>query len=133
MRKVLALMAILAFAESTLVITLSKSAETTFFSGNELYAICTSASERAECEGYVKGVLDVADFEGIFYHGRYNLHSFEGGPPHYIDEWCLPWGVTSRQTVDVVTIFLRDNPQIRHIRASTLVGQAMKKAFPCPQ
>jgi hypothetical protein len=121
-----------AIAKIILVIVVGEPANAAFFSGNELYAICTSVSERAECIGYVEGVLDVADFEGIFYHGRYNLHSFEGGPPHYVDEWCQPWGVTSQQAVDVVTMFLRDNPQIRHNRASTLVVQAMKKAFPCP-
>jgi hypothetical protein len=109
-----------------------------FFSGNELYASCTSARDRAECIGYVEGVLDTADFEGLFYRGRSNLHSFEGHSfdgrrQYYVDEWCQPIGVTSQQAADVVTIFLRDNPQIRHDRGSSLVAQAMKKAWPCPQ
>jgi hypothetical protein len=45
---------------------------------------------------------------------------------------CGPPTVTSRQTVDVVETYLRAHPEIRDLAASSLVAEALAKAFPCP-
>lgn len=99
-----------------------------FLSGNDLYTSCTSPGDHAECIGYVGDVLDTADYEGIFYKGNSNLHAAVEG---LNVEWCPPPGITSGQAADVATKFLRDNPQGRHERASNLIAQAMKAAWPC--
>jgi hypothetical protein len=105
-----------------------------FLSGNDLYAACTSLGGRAECIGYVEGILDAADFEGIYYRGRSDLHWFGSGFDKWhpsVAEWCVPLGATSGQTTDVVVKYLRRNPEIREQAASLLVVQAMVQAWPC--
>jgi Rap1a immunity proteins len=117
-----------AIATVIIGMTTSGASGAPFLSGNELYTSCTSPADRGECIGYVEGVLDTADFEGLFYKGNSNLHAAVEGSNV---EWCPPPGITSGQAADVATKFLRDNPQVRHDRASSLIAQAMKAAWPC--
>ena len=42
-----------------------------------------------------------------------------------------PGGVNNKQMVDLVMIYLRDHPEIRHLPAAGLVTAALKRKFPC--
>jgi len=59
------------------------------------------------CYGYVAGVVDM-------------LYTV-----------CLPDGMTRQQVIDVLTLWLRDHPEKRHLPASSLVAGALKEKFPC--
>lgn len=127
------------------IIVLATGAAGPFLTGNDLYSACIARTGLgyAECVGYVEGVLDTADIEGLYYMGNSNLHGFDEGRTYpesrdingklypFVFEWCQPAGVTSGQFADVVVKFLRDNPEARQTRASIVVTQAMHKAWPC--
>lgn len=46
--------------------------------------------------------------------------------------YCEPERVETKQIVDVVTKFLRQNPEHRHQNAAVVVAMAFTSAFPCP-
>jgi len=106
-----------------------------FTTGNDLYGMCTSSGEPfMDCIGYVRGVLDAGDYEGDaqglikeLQQGIYSPGSTIGGW-----RWCEPKGMTLGQAVDVVTKYLRDNPQLRHHGGALLIVKAMHEAWPCP-
>lgn len=93
--------------------------------GNELYPYVQKATKnRAEHaekidsadafdvgmeRGYVAGVQDT--FNGALF--------------------CVPPEVTLSQSVDIVTDYLRERPEIRHEAAKILVWNALTQAFPC--
>jgi hypothetical protein len=90
--------------------------EPRYFTGNELYAECTSGHESGtnddfECLGYVDGAAEALDGLGII---------------------SLPNPVTPRQEVDIVVQYLQKNPALRGRRASLLVLTALYEAFPGP-
>jgi hypothetical protein len=74
-----------AIATVIIGMTTSGASGAPFLSGNELYTSCTSPADRGECIGYVEGVLDTADFEGLFYKGNSNLRAAVEGSNV---EWC---------------------------------------------
>ena len=81
--------------------------------GNELYEFCQkpdSSVMRGVCGGYVTGVSDALRASGSF---------------------CWPQGGTRGQVIDVVTIYLRDHPEKRHLLAFDLVSAALMEKFPC--
>jgi len=88
-----------------------------FQDGNELHKNCNKepAFFLGLCSGYIIAVADV----------------MENG--QVISGWkaCTPNGVTSIQLVDVVKRWLANTPQYRHYSATSLVAQALEKAFPC--
>lgn len=45
--------------------------------------------------------------------------------------YCLPDHMLSGDVEDVVTVYLRDNPQKRNAAAATMVAAALIQAFPC--
>jgi hypothetical protein len=98
--------------------------------GNDLYSACRSAQENIKfegenmrlktsegstvlsagiCWGYIEGVVD----------------SIPGGEGFEPDA-----SVRLSQYVDVVTAYLRDNPNQRHLHAYALVRIALTRAFP---
>jgi hypothetical protein len=40
-------------------------------------------------------------------------------------------GLQTQQIIDIVKIYLRDNPDKRHARADSLITRALKEKFPC--
>jgi len=84
-----------------------------FYTGNDLLTKLNSAStiEQTHALGYVMGVYDV-----------------------YVDVTiCSPRGVTSGQVRDMVQNYLTNIPAQRHKTAESLINQALKQAWPCPQ
>ncbi len=108
-----------------------------FFDGNDLYAKCTSFAsfDRAQCIGYVMGILDAGGTEAAFAWVQQGAK----GPMKRPNEetlggfrWCPRETVTAGQAVDVVIKFLRDNPSIRDAGAAPgLVAMAMQQAWSC--
>jgi hypothetical protein len=100
-----------------------------FFTGNELYAICTSAnnSDRSECLGYVVGIADAGAYNPIVSKGYYTGWGSSIGQAR----WCLPEGVVVTQIRDVVLNYLRDKPQFRNSGAAGLAAFALETAWPC--
>jgi hypothetical protein len=45
--------------------------------------------------------------------------------------YCVPGNVQNGQMIDVVKLYLRDHPEIRHYSAPTLIMLAFKEKFPC--
>ena len=87
-----------------------------YYTGNDLYADCQKDADlwkRYRCMGYVTAISDM--------HDVYNISTTS----------CVPLGATVGQLMDVVTAYLRDNPQKRHAPASQQVTLALSKAFPC--
>lgn len=83
------------------------------YDGNKLFEFCEKTDDVSFgfCFGYVSGVVDATFDEG-----------------HYC--WSAP-GVKSQQLKDVVTLWLRDHPEKRHLPADELVATALKEKFPC--
>lgn len=68
------------------------------------------------CIGYVQGYG-----ESISFYGQ----------KKQIEKYCLPQGATTDQAIDVVNLYLTNNPQLRHQHLPKLIGAALSKAFPC--
>ena len=102
-----------------------------YFDGNELFRWCESWHRQmsfnqdrqtsfnqdwfdgGHCGGYIGGVVDAFDTARVF---------------------CVPQGETdvkSGQLVEVVKLYLRDHPEMRHLPAADLVTAAIKEKFPC--
>lgn len=86
-------------------------------SGNTLLYDCSQLEGsfgRSFCAGYVTAIADTLMANDI--------NGFRA---------CFPEGVTNGQIRDVVTTFLRRNPELRHYGAAGLVSEALENAFPC--
>jgi hypothetical protein len=103
-----------------LMMMLAAGQSATFVGGNDLYAQCTGDSlGQLQCMSYVVGVADgIAASETVSKAAHADI--------------CIPNGASQRQLMDVVTKFLRDDPEHRALHASVLVYVAFEKAFPCP-
>ena len=80
--------------------------------GNRLYEACTEG-DVAFCSGYIAGALDNED--------RY-----------FVRTDCVPEDAKLSELVGVVTAWLRDHPDKRHLQASVAVADALKAKFPPP-
>jgi hypothetical protein len=88
-----------------------------YVNGNALFEYCEggdnlrstdSPIQWGQCWGYILGVADLADGKAF----------------------CLPDAVTAGQLIDIVKIWLRDNPHKRHYSADSLVAFALKEKVP---
>ncbi|WP_395393928.1 Rap1a/Tai family immunity protein [Novosphingobium sp. BL-8A] len=98
-------------------------ADAGFYTGNDLYEICSVQKgekeylERSyECIAYITGAVDAFNTT----REAAKLKS------------CIPAGVTISQLKDVTVSYLRDNPETRNNSASSLVLAATRKAWACP-
>lgn len=87
-----------------------------FETGNSLLSRMqsTSVGERMHALGYIKGVVDVYLYVTI----------------------CPPGGgdnVTAGQIQDMIRNYLENMPAIRHKTAESIINDALKKVWPCPQ
>jgi Rap1a immunity proteins len=80
--------------------------------GNRLYEACTGG-DVAFCSGYIAGALDNED--------RY-----------FVRADCAPEDAKLSELVDVVSAWLRDHPDKRHLPASVAVADSLKAKFPLP-
>jgi hypothetical protein len=48
------------------------------------------------------------------------------------DKFCPPIQISAQQAVRVIVKFLTSNPELLHLKASTLTVSALKQAWPCP-
>ncbi len=46
--------------------------------------------------------------------------------------FCMPENVTNGQTFAIVSEYIKDHPDERHIAASDLIVASLIEAFPCP-
>lgn len=87
-----------------------------FESGNTLLTQLQSKEmlERLHAVGYIKGVVDV-----------------------YLNVTICPpnngSGVTAGQMSDMIKNYLENTPAIRHRTAESIINDAFKKVWPCPQ
>ncbi|WP_395327650.1 Rap1a/Tai family immunity protein [Novosphingobium sp. BL-8H] len=105
------------------LVLLPVAADAGFYTGNDLYEICTVQKgekeylERSyECIAYITGAVDALNTT----REAAKLKS------------CIPAGVTISQLKDVTVGYLRDNPETRNDAASSLVFAATRKAWSCP-
>jgi hypothetical protein len=101
------------------MVMLAVQAKANFLDGKTLRDWCSSkdAGNQAACLGYVIAVADIlsSDDRGELTKRRA----------------CVP-NIGAAQAVDAAKVYLRDNPQMGDVTASTLVTIALAKAFPCP-
>ncbi|MEC3949726.1 Rap1a/Tai family immunity protein [Sphingobium sp. HWE2-09] len=98
-------------------------AQAGFYSGDDLYAVCTTDKDGKdyfeksyECVGYISGAVDAFNTT----REANNLKS------------CIPSGVTISQLRTATVNYLGKNPIDRQQSASSQVFAAMRKAWPCP-
>ena len=89
------------------------SSSSSYMTGNKLYEECTS-QDYSFCLGYVMGVSD----------------ALNATKPNF---FCAPLSVKANQELAAVVKYLRDHPETWHYSASSEVGVALKKAFPCKE
>ncbi|CAN5285110.1 Rap1a/Tai family immunity protein [soil metagenome] len=101
----------------------STAAHAGFYSGNELYDVCTTerssnayVEKTFECVAYISGAVDA-----------FNTTRAANGLKS-----CIPPDVTVSQLRSVTVDTLRNNPVDRNGPASALVFRATRKAWPCP-
>lgn len=87
-----------------------------FETGNSLLANLQSASvgERMHALGYIKGVVDV--------YLHVTICPPNGGN-----------GITAGQLNDMIKNYLQNAPAIRHKTAESIINDALKQVWPCPQ
>src|SRR5262249_58172036 len=81
----------------------SQPSHTTFRTGNELYESCTSQTNLALntfCLAYVAGIFDALES---------------------LKMTCRPTEVSMGQAQDLITNYLRDHPEARHVASAVLV------------
>lgn len=98
-------------------------AQAGFYSGDELYAVCTTDKDDKsffeksyECVGYISGAVDA-----------FNTTREANGLKS-----CIPGDVTISQLRRTSIDYLRNNPKDRAKSASSQVFAATRKAWPCP-
>jgi hypothetical protein len=88
-------------------------------SGTELLARCetmpTSATQGV-CIGQIVGAMNALEFAQAI------------GAPHMI---CRPAGATNREGLEVVQVWLRDNPARRRLESTSVIVLALSEAWPC--
>lgn len=102
----------------------STAASAGFYTGNDLYEICTVERESQtyvektyECVAYVTGAVDAFNTT----REANNLKS------------CIPPDVTISQLKDATVKYLGNNPVDRNKSASSQVFAATRKAWPCSE
>ena len=82
-----------------------------FQTGNQIKSICDSTSDvsRGICLGYVTAIVD----------------SNAG------TKFCPPLTVTGGQVESIAKKFFNDNPEKLHLSATSVIVEAMSRAFPC--
>ncbi len=82
-----------------------------FKTGNQLKSSCsdTNAVNVALCYGYAQGVVDAYGGSGF----------------------CPPAEITTEQVTSIITKYFNEYPERLHYSASSLIKDAMIKAFPC--
>jgi hypothetical protein len=91
-----------------------------YMPGNELYGLCTGDQlGQMQCMRYIEGVTDGIAVTQI--SDEQNARAV-----------CVPKAASIEQLTDVTVRLMKDQPDKRHLHASTLVWVALKQAFPCP-
>ena len=83
--------------------------------GNNIYESCKKHGPF--CLAYVTGSADMASIWSLLGKNIY---------------FCIPYQVDGNQLMDLVSKYMHDHPQDRHINAITLFTRAMEKAWPGP-
>jgi hypothetical protein len=107
---------IIFLAVATMALT-PKMAPAEFYSGNELFQLCTSYQHGASL--YIGGALDAA----------VTLQGFEGNMN--VAEICMPPQSLLGQAKDIVCRYLENHPEHRHFPAAGIVIRSVHEAFPC--
>lgn len=97
-------------------------AQAGFYSGNELYAVCTTDKDGKdyfeksyECVGYISGAVDA-------FNTTREANKLKS---------CIPGDVTINQLRTATVDYLSKNPIDRQQSASSQVFAAIRKAWPC--
>ena len=98
-----------------------------YMSGNELFKFCTNGPSN------LSGIqVDLGkQFAGLYVQGIHDYMALYSNTTRQNPLWCLSRRVDVDQLTDVVCLYMRNNPQIRHTGASGSVVAALNEAFPC--
>ncbi|MBC8267156.1 MAG: hypothetical protein H8E36_00210 [Rhodospirillaceae bacterium] len=98
-----------------LLVGLASPAWASYFKGNDLHKVCQSSSNEDVCSGYIMGIVDATAWT------KADI------------AFCVPKDSSLRQATDIVTKWLNENPEHRHLSAAGLVITALTLAWPCPK
>lgn len=95
-----------------LTVVISFNAKAGFDDGNSLHENCQASDDYKWflCIAYIKGTIDASNT--------------------FAKLACIPPNATAGQLRDIVSKWLRENPEYRSSKAATLVLAAIKEAFP---
>jgi len=82
---------------------------------------------------FVTGNKLLDDINSDIFAAKGFANGYISGVANALDEvlFCLPYGVTVGQVVDVTTRYLRNNPAQRHKGGSILIVNALVQVWPC--
>ncbi len=115
-------------------------ADTRGFTGNMILTNC-GADQRSfaygVCSGYILGVMNGITLGSVA--ALATLLSENSNPsiaPEEVAQDSIGIchgieGVSAQQYVDIVVLFIENNPNVRHYAGEILVMAALKEAFPC--
>lgn len=110
---------------------MAEPARAEYVSGNNLLDWCSTArssqlyyQDSSSCREFVVGVHDGVE-------AAMTLVSRYAELENPIEVLCVPSGVTAGQLAEIVTNYLRANPENRHESANYLVILALMEAYPC--
>jgi hypothetical protein len=97
--------------------------------GTDLFSKCTAAKDTedfTECVFYIEGAIDMIG--GI----QASYEPATGKSYWRYATVCMPLHANGLQTVDVVLKYMKDNPEGRADKASSIIIRALLKAWKCP-
>ena len=86
------------------------------YTGNEFLKMCEGDSARQHCISYVAGLVHAMN-SSIFRDAGY--------------EYCLPPEARASQHLDLITIYLEENPTMRHMVLLNVALYAFTLGWPC--
>ena len=94
-----------------------------FFCTTNTFAYTYSAKTGNEYSSFLKSPEAVDSLMAMQY--------MEGVIDTKITTYCIPPGVTPGQLIEIVTKYIEQQPEKRHLVAAMLIEAAIKKSFPC--
>jgi hypothetical protein len=101
-----------------------------FMNGNDLQKYCSIMDQPSDSHSMID-----AQHMGIcfgFIEAFNDFHSSLLTLDDFVPLFCIPEKATVSQLIQVVSKYLKENPEKLHLDASYLIIHALREAFPCP-
>lgn len=96
--------------------------------GNEWLLTCEDEATHQLCIGYIVGTIDAH----ITHRFDNYLNLVKRGLISSQIDYCTPDGVTYEQVRRIGMKYMKDHPELTHMKADLAIGRSLVEAFPCP-